>query len=196
MTVAQKLTPWETYQAVPSDRVAELIDGRVFAHAKPALPHQEVASQISTFLKTNFQNRRTEGEGPGGWIIMPEVELELLTYVRHFAPDLCGWRRERMPKVPRQARGKISPDWVCEVVSPSDTSRTEALQLKIPIYAESGVPHLWIAHPLDRDLQAFELIAGAWVLLGTWTYVDTARIPPFDATEFALGRVWEDIEDL
>jgi len=36
--------------------------------------------------------------GPGGWIILIEPELHLGRDV--IAPDVAGWRRERMRKLP------------------------------------------------------------------------------------------------
>lgn len=32
-------------------------------------------------------------------------------------PDLAGWRRERMPELPRVPYFELAPDWVCEVLS-------------------------------------------------------------------------------
>lgn len=192
MSTAPALTPWQQFLAVPDDQAAELIDGEVFAHAKPSAPHQEVAGAIDNWTKGMFQY--TTRGGPGGWIILREVELQILQYRRHFAPDVCGWTRDRLPKVPRTPRIDLRPDWVCEVVSPRDATRQKALKLKIPIYAESGVGHMWLVHPTDETLQAYKLSQGVWTLIGTYAPEDAARIPPFEALEFRLSEVWADIE--
>ena len=55
--------------------------------------------------------------GPGGWWIIDEPELHLGDDV--LVPDIAGWRRARMPTYPETAYFTLSPDWVCEVLSPS-----------------------------------------------------------------------------
>jgi len=34
-------------------------------------------------------------------------------------PDLAGWRRERLPRIPAVPAMTLAPDWVCEVLSPA-----------------------------------------------------------------------------
>ena len=82
-------------------------------------------------------------------------------------PDLAGWRRETMPEYPTGAYFDCTPDWVCEVLSPS----TRAIDLggKRDIYAREGVGHLWFVDPGAKTLEAFELRDGKWVLLATLT---------------------------
>ena len=82
-----------------------------------------------------------------------------------------------------------APDWVCEVLSPS----TRKLDLcgKRPIYAREGVRHLWLVDPLDRTLEAFELLRdGEWVLIATVKDDDPVCIRPFDAVTFGLADLW------
>jgi hypothetical protein len=52
-------------------------------------------------------------------------------------PDLSRWRRSPMPEIPDVAFFELSPDWVCEVASPS----TEAVDRseKMPLYARERV---------------------------------------------------------
>jgi Uma2 family endonuclease len=50
-------------------------------------------------------------------MILYEPELHLAEDI--LVPDLAGWHRERMPEVPSTAFVTLSPDWVCEVLSPS-----------------------------------------------------------------------------
>lgn len=54
---------------------------------------------------------------------MVEQELHLGSEPDIIVPDLAGWRRDRMPRIPRDdAFIKLPPDWVCEVLSPSTQS--------------------------------------------------------------------------
>ena len=56
-----------------------------------------------------------------------------------YRPDVAGWRRERLPELPAEAVVAVRPDWVCEILSPSNT-RNDLLK-KLRIYQRSGVPH-------------------------------------------------------
>jgi Uma2 family endonuclease len=78
-------------------------------------------------------------------------------------PDVAGWRRERLPKLPETAWFELAPDWVCEVLSPS-TARVDR-QVKRRIYAANGVPNLWLVDPLAQTLESYRLENGRWVLL-------------------------------
>ncbi len=75
--------------------------------------------------------------GPGGWWIFDEAELHLGEQI--VVPDIVGWRREHMPELPDKAWFELSPDWVCELLSPA-TARTDRA-VKMPLYARQGVVH-------------------------------------------------------
>ena len=104
-------------------------------------------------------------------------------------PDLAGWRRERMPVLPREAFFRLAPDWICEVLSKSteDFDREE----KMPVYAREGVQHAWLIDPIERTLEVHTLGAG-----GVWgepvTHRDVARVrvTPFEAIELDLSVLW------
>ena len=175
-----------TYQDVldaPAHRVAEIVDGTLYTHPRPAMPHALASSGLGIELGGAF--RRGRG-GPGGWWIIHEPELHLAGDI--LVPDLVGWRRERMPDFPETAYVTLAPDWACEVVSPS--TRRLDLHGKRPVYAREGVAHLWLVDPSDRTLEAFELRAGEWVLIGTAKDDEPVSIPPFDAITFSLGELW------
>ncbi|MCY4393807.1 MAG: Uma2 family endonuclease [Rhodospirillaceae bacterium] len=61
---------------------------------------------------------------------------------------------------------------------------------KRPVYAREGVRHLWFVDPAARDLEAFELRDGEWVLIATARNDDPVSIPPFDAVTFPLDALW------
>jgi hypothetical protein len=72
---------------------------------------------------------------PGGWIILDRPELHLHGDI--LVPDLAGWRRERMPELPDAAAFELSPDWVCQILSPSTAAIDRAE--KMPVYARERV---------------------------------------------------------
>ena len=95
-----------------------------------------------------------------------------------------------MPTLPETAWFELAPDWVCEVLSPG--TRRLDLTDKRDIYGAAGVGHLWLVDPADRTLEAFELRAGAWVLITAVADDAEARVAPFDAVAFPLSALWPD----
>ena len=175
-----------TYQDVldaPAHRVAEIVDGTLYTHPRPASLHALASSALQGDLSSAFRLGRG---GPGGWWIIFEPELHLGDDV--LVPDIAGWRRERMAKFPDTAYFTLPPDWVCEVLSVS--TRKHDLCGKRPIYAREGVAHLWLVDPVDRTLEAFELRDGQWVLVATVADDDPVCVRPFDAITFSLGNLW------
>ena len=183
---AERESPRATYQDVldaPAHLVAEIIDGTLHTHPRPASRHALATSNLGDELVSPFGKGRG---GPGGWWILDEPELHLGEEV--LVPDLAGWRRERMPDYPDTPYFTLAPDWVCEVHSPS--TRKVDLQEKRPLYAVAGVRHLWLVDPADRTLEAFELRDREWVLIAGAKDDDPISIRPFDAITFSLGDLW------
>lgn len=185
MTAARKFATYEDLLALPENQVGEIIHGTLYAQPRPRPKHVRAASKIGGRLDGPFDAGES---GPGGWWIFDEPELHLGPDV--LVPDLAGWRRERLPRLPDAAWFELAPDWVCEVLSPS-TVRTDRV-LKLPRYAAAGVMHCWLVDPDARTLEAYENENGRWLLLGVWAGEDTPRVPPFDAIELPLASLWAD----
>ncbi|MEX1361551.1 MAG: Uma2 family endonuclease [Nannocystaceae bacterium] len=181
---ARRIATYEDLLAVPSGQVAELLYGVLHTHPRPAPPHARAAGRLTMKLGRSFD----EGDdGPGGWWILPEPEVHL-PGGHVLVPDLAGWREERMPALPSTAYFELSPDWVCEVLSPS----TEAVDRadKLPIYAEGGVGHVWLVDPVLGTLEVLRREGAQWLLVGTFKGQARVRAEPFDAVELDLGALW------
>lgn len=178
-----RLATYDDLKAVPVELVAEIIGGRLVTHPRPRPRHAAAASGLGAKLGGSYHHG---DNGPGGWRILDEPEVHLGADV--VVPDLAGWRRERMPRLPDTAWFELAPDWVCEVVSPS-TARCDRLE-KRNTYGRSGVVHLWFVDPDARTLEAFELRAGEWVLIAAHGSDETVAVPPFDAVPLPLGALW------
>jgi Uma2 family endonuclease len=175
-----------TYQDVidaPEHLVAELLEGQLYTHPRPAHPHATAASVLGMDLGSPFHRGRG---GPGGWWILDEPELHLGANV--LVPDLAGWRRTRMPTPPSTAFYALAPDWACEVLSPS-TLRVDRV-LKLPIYAREGVPHVWLVDPIAQTLEVFGLDGTGYRLLSTHGGDARVRAEPFAEVELELGAVF------
>ena len=192
---AEKLTTRATYadlEAVPPPMRAELIEGVLYTFPRPAPKHTYARSRLGVVLGGPFDTWKGT---PGGWVILDEPELHFPdpaapNEINAVAPDLAGWRRERMPKLPDEDFLTLAPDWICEVLE-SSTARLDR-DKKLPLYAHEGVRHAWLLDPIGRTLELFELGAG-----GRWTLADVhqddarVRVAPFDAIELDLSVLWE-----
>jgi len=108
-------------------------------------------------------------------------------------PELAGWRRERLPRLPDEAYFSLAPDWACEVVSPS-TAAMDRVK-KLAIYARERVSHAWLVDPIACTLEVLRLEEGRWTILSTWSGLDTVRADPFDAIDLDLSLLWEDASE-
>jgi Uma2 family endonuclease len=183
---AKRRATYEDLLAVPDTMVAEIIDGVLHAQPRPASPHARASSRLGVELGGPFDKG---AGGPGGWILLDEPELHLHGDV--LVPDLAGWRRERMPQLPDAAAFELAPDWICEVLSPSNAATDRAE--KLPIYARERVAHAWLVDPIEKMLESYRLDAGGsgkWVLLGAWRDDARVRAEPFDAIELDLASPW------
>ena len=73
-------------------------------------------------------------------------------------------------------------------MSPS-TGRLDRVK-KLPVYARTGVPHLWLVDPIVRTLEVYRLESGRWVVLATHGDDALVRAEPFEAIELELGALW------
>jgi Uma2 family endonuclease len=171
---------------VPAIRIAEILHGVLVTQPRPGAPHTRAASRLGGALDGPFD--RGKG-GPGGWVILDEPELHL--HGGHvIVPDLAGWRRERMPRLPMEAAAfDLAPDWVCEIPSPS-TAATDRVE-KVPIYAAEEATHLWWVDPVLRLLEVHRLDGETYRTIAAWRDSPVVRAEPFDAIDLELGALWE-----
>lgn len=169
---------------VPEHLVAEIVDGALVTSPRPAPPHALASSALGSDLFGRF-HRGGSGE-PGGWWILDEPELHLGDDI--LVPDIAGWRRERLPRLPQAAFFELAPDWVCEIVSPA-SARLDRV-CKADIYAREKVAHLWLIDPLAQTLEAFRLEGGHWVRVAAHAGTARVRVPPFEAVELDMQPWW------
>ena len=170
-------------EALPANVIGQIVLGVLHAHPRPAVPHALAASALGEELGPPFKRGRG---GPGGWLILDEPELHLADDV--LVPDLAGWRRERMSEAPRTAFLSVSPDCVCEVLSPSTGSLDRGDKLKV--YARESVTHVWLVDPLARTLEVLLLDGATYRILDVLSDDTKARVVPFDAIELDLAVLW------
>ena len=180
MTAAVKLATYDDLLALSEDVRAEVIQGALQLLPSSSPNHSRIQRALSRFLGGPFDDDDGFG-GPGGWWIFVETDVQLS---RH---NMTGLRRARLPDPsPRPIR--IAPDWVCEVLSPSNQRHDRITKRRL--YAEHGVAFYWIIDPVERTLEALELKEGRWVELGMFGDDESPSVAPFEAIELPIGRLF------
>lgn len=172
--------------ALPPDRAAEVIAGEIVDKAMPSFDHGSAQSGLSGAL-FGFRGPIGGPPGPGGWWLATEVEVEYEpqeTY-RH---DLVGWRREHSPDKPDGRPVRARPDWVCEVLSPSNAANDTVRKLRV--LQKHQVPHYWLLDPDAGTLRVLRWTQEGYLEALSATADETVRAEPFDAIELALPRVF------
>jgi Uma2 family endonuclease len=186
MEPARKIPTRADLEALPRHVKGEIIEGVLYTMTRPRGAHQKLNLRIGSDLDGPFDRGRG---GPGGWWILPEPGIELPN-TPEISPDLAGWRRERLPTLPRDTSINVVPDWTCEILSP--TTRRHDLLIKKPYYARAGVSHHWIVDLDAHTVTAYRLDRerGLWLELGVFGDEREARIEPFGDVPLDVSAWW------
>lgn len=168
---------------VPEGMVGEILAGELVVSPRPAPRHSFAQANLDYEVTGPFQRGRG---GPGGWVFLTEPELHLSGEV--LVPDLAGWRRERLPALSDDSALMVSPDWVCEILSPRTEARDRGAKARS--YAREGVSHYWLVNPSLRTLEVWRLEGGRWVVVDLFQGAVEVRVEPFEAAPIALGELW------
>lgn len=180
---APRRASYEDVLNAPEHLVAELIYGTLVTSPRPATPHAHAASVLGMDIGSPFERGRG---GPGGWWIIYEPELHLGPDI--LVPDLAGWKRERMARIPDAPYIELAPDWLCEILSPSTEARDRTDKLEI--YARAGVSWVWLVNPRLRTLEVYARNEGGWNLRMSLRGAGEHHIPPFEAVALTLQDLW------
>ena len=179
--------------AIPEEeRFHELLGSELVEKAAPSGEHGDAQSGVVAAVRPSYQRRGGDGSGqggPGGWWIATEVEVLLETgdLVR---PDVLGWRRDRVPERPRGAPVSARPDWICEVLSPSNANQDTVKKLRA--YHRAGVPYYWIVDPRDSTLTVMRWDQAGYTTLVRAERGESVRPEPFVEIELAVGTLFGD----
>lgn len=170
--------------ALPRGIKGEIIDGVLYTQPRPRARHQNAVGGLYSDIHQKMQQGR---DGPGGWWILTEPGIEL-PRSPEFSPDIAGWLKERMLRLPTTGSIVVVPDWICGVLSPG--TRGYDLLTKRAFYARIGVGWLWYIDLEGRTLTVSRLHEGHWLELGIFGPEDTVSAEPFEAVATAIGAWW------
>ncbi len=139
----------EDYYNLPENVRAELIDGRIYYIAAPSRVHQRILG----FLFNHIANYINSKDGSCEVYPAPfAVKLFSENDRNVVEPDIsviCD------PNKLTDQGCTGAPDWIVEIVSPSNSSHDYILKLNL--YAHAGVREYWIVNPLSMKIFVYHL---------------------------------------
>ena len=106
-----------------------------------------------------------------------------------YRPDIAGWLRARLPELPAETPLLVRPDWVCEIVSPSN-ERNDVVK-KMRAYRRSGVPHYWLIDPIAETLIVYRWTENGYLLVLDAQGEERVNPEPFEAATFSVHGLLE-----
>ena len=177
----------QDWLVAPADARLEFLDGVLIQKALPDVGHGKVQLFVGHSLLPHF-GRPVGGRVPGGWWFASEVDL--LLDGRGFRPDLAGWRRERVAVLPTTRPMTVRPDWVCEIISPSNASHDRVT--KMAAYHRATIPHYWLLDPSEGTLVVMRYTREGYLNVLGATREQTVRAEPFEAIELRVADLLGD----
>jgi Uma2 family endonuclease len=165
---------------IPETWVGEIIHGDLYAFPRPRSIHSRALTRLMAALDSDHE------DSSDGWIILHDVEIWFGKNL--LVPDVCGWRRSRMPEMPDVTVMKLAPDWVCEGLSPSTVHLDKGP--KREIYAKAGVGHVWFADPALHTIDVFALNGKTYTFVRSAGDNEKAKLAPFPQP-IDLSRLWQ-----
>ncbi len=157
------------YYALPDERRVELIDGVIYDMASPGVAHQEVLGSLYRSIADYIDSKG----GKCKIIFDLDTKLDTAkdTIVRPDLSIICE------PDKLTKKRCEGSPDWIIEIVSPSN-SRNDYLR-KLDLYQRVGVKEYWIVDPMKKRVIVYSLEKDAFEMT-PYTFRDKIRAGIYD----------------
>ena len=128
----------------------ELLKGKLFKMSAPSIDHQRVSRKLSTKIDNYLEGKRCEIFSAPFDVVLKNPNGEDNTVLQ---PDLCVVCDPEKLADGKRCYG--APDWVLEIVSPSNVEKE--LSKKMHIYEEAGVAEYWVLRPEEKELDIFVL---------------------------------------
>ena len=135
----------------------ELIKGKIFRMSPaPAIAHQRVSRKLSGELYHFFKGKTCELFTAPFDVVLPNAYGKEDSVVQ---PDLCVVCAPEKLADGKRCYG--APDWVVEIVSPSNVEKE--LSKKLSIYEEAKVGEYWVVRPDHKEVDIFVLQGDTYI---------------------------------
>lgn len=161
----------EDYYNLPENVRAELIEGNlIYNQAAPARIHQSLLMELSGTIHNYFKLKG------GSCKVYPapfavKLHKDRNTIVEPDISVICDQNK----LTDRGCTG--APDWIIEIVSPSNSSHDYILKLNL--YANAGVREYWIVDPMKKHIFVY-FLEKAKFEVETYTFQDNIKSNIYD----------------
>lgn len=169
----------EDYYRLPENVRAELIDGQIYPQAAPSRVHQRLLGDLYRIIG----NHIAAGKGPCEVYPAPfAVKLfkDDKTIVEPDISVICD------PNKLTDKGCTGAPDWIIEIVSPSNPGHDYVRKLNL--YLDAGVREYWIVDPIKRTVVVYHLTEPDFEM-DTYTFQDEIKVGIYDDLRIDLKEL-------
>ena len=123
---------------------------RIIKKSAPSINHQRISGRLFVKMYSYLEGKRCEVFAAPFDVVLKNPNGEDNTVLQ---PDLCVVCDPEKLADGKRCYG--APDWVLEIVSPSNVEKE--LSKKMHIYEEAGVAEYWVLRPEEKELDIFVL---------------------------------------
>lgn len=176
---------------MPEEDRYELVDGELLPKEAARGTHGRAQGEVYHTLTPYRRGSGGPPERPGGWWFAVETLIQFdARQVRK--PDVSGWRRERMPQMPDEVPITLIPDWIGEILSPTNASTDTVVKMRL--YHRSHVGHYWLIDPRDETLTVYRWTEEGYLYVLGAQRGERVRAEPFEAIDLQVGVLFGDDE--
>jgi Uma2 family endonuclease len=187
---ARRATLDELIARGDTDRL-EIIGGEIVDKAIPSPLHS--FTELKLGVAVDPYNRKPGGRrGPGGWWIFGDIHTGYQDG-EMYCHDAAAWRRDRVAARPDEWPVRVRPDWVCEIVSPTQAIHDRVTKPRTLHAAEVG--HYWLLEPEEQLLRVHRWSPEGYVVIQQAGAGETIRAEPFEEIEIRVAMLFGDDDD-
>jgi Uma2 family endonuclease len=169
------------YAELPDDgRRYELHEGELSVTPSPGTRHQRVKANLFDALRHHVRDHQL------GELFDAPTDC-ILSDITVVQPDILFIDAQHSSLV--SERGiEGSPTLAIEVLSPSTVQIDR--RPKTQLYASHGVSWYWIVNPIGREIEAYQLAEGRYVIAARLAGIESVALPPFDDLVLDPAELW------
>lgn len=178
-------TSWEDYLALPDNTMAEFIDGEIYMMAAPTRAHQKILGELYATIRNQIRSKGGDCEvypAPFG----VRLEKDKNNTVEPDISVIC----DKSKLTEEGCTG--APDWIIEIVSPSDPKHDYVEKLKL--YLDAGVREYWIVNPMNKSVVAYHLDAEPFGM-NVYSFRDVIPAGIYDDFEIHFADIDNQLDD-
>lgn len=166
----EKIYTIKDIYALPEGRRAELIDGQIYDMAPPAREHQKIVAQLIRIIGNYIEAKNGDCEVyPAPFAVFLNEDEK--NYVEPDISVVCD--KDKLSD--KGCNG--SPDWIIEIVSPSDPKHDYITKLNL--YNNAGVREYWIVDPMYSRVYVYSMEANNFYV-NSYSFHDTIKAGIFE----------------